>query len=422
MPLQDLTPELRTRLSRVERTVGWFVIIATIILLAGFAYYLYDTAQKRGWFLTKINYATALNDFSGLKIGDQVMIMGFPAGEITDFSLNAPEKSRGVRVFFTVKEPYYQYIWYDSTLTVKSDLLKGPHLEISKGQFGAPTASTNLIKGQTVVLNRYLAYQTFTNLTNQLMAKEGNAGKSKREILVMATNELMTMLISEPARYYTNVFTARYTKKANIDAATPIAQRNYCWIPPLDAPTLEDRLGAVASQVEQAVPHFLALTNQLASVLSNANSAVAHLDLAITKVDPVINNLNTITGNLREPNGSLGNWLIPTNLLAQLHDTLHSATAALTAAHTTLDDADTNVTKLATDLDKTLEHLADLTGSLSAQVQSNSNLVSDINTTIIHTDDLVQGLKREWFLRGAFKNKKPKTNATNNAPLPAHQR
>ena len=29
MPIQDLTPQLRTRLSRVERAVGWFVIIAT---------------------------------------------------------------------------------------------------------------------------------------------------------------------------------------------------------------------------------------------------------------------------------------------------------------------------------------------------------------------------------------------------------
>src|SRR5580698_4382715 len=142
MPLQDLTPELRTRLSRVERTVGWFVIVATIILLAGFAYYIYDTAQKRGWFLTKINYATALNDFSGFKIGDPVKIMGFPAGEITTFSLNAPEKPRGIKIFFSIKEPYYNYIWYDSVVSIKSDLLGDRYLEISKGQHGVPTVSS----------------------------------------------------------------------------------------------------------------------------------------------------------------------------------------------------------------------------------------------------------------------------------------
>ena len=34
MALQDLTPQLRTRLSRMERTVGWFVFLATALLLA----------------------------------------------------------------------------------------------------------------------------------------------------------------------------------------------------------------------------------------------------------------------------------------------------------------------------------------------------------------------------------------------------
>jgi len=33
MALQDLTPQLRTRLSRMERAVGWFVFVATALLL-----------------------------------------------------------------------------------------------------------------------------------------------------------------------------------------------------------------------------------------------------------------------------------------------------------------------------------------------------------------------------------------------------
>ena len=35
MALQDLTPQLRTRLSRMERAVGWFVFLATVLLLVG---------------------------------------------------------------------------------------------------------------------------------------------------------------------------------------------------------------------------------------------------------------------------------------------------------------------------------------------------------------------------------------------------
>ena len=35
MGLQDLTPQLRTRLSRMERAVGWFVVLATALLGQG---------------------------------------------------------------------------------------------------------------------------------------------------------------------------------------------------------------------------------------------------------------------------------------------------------------------------------------------------------------------------------------------------
>jgi hypothetical protein len=75
MPLQDLTPELRTRLHRVEKKVGWFVTLAAVILLAGFAYYLYATAKTRGWFVTKLNYATGLDSAAALAVGDAVTLM-----------------------------------------------------------------------------------------------------------------------------------------------------------------------------------------------------------------------------------------------------------------------------------------------------------------------------------------------------------
>jgi ABC-type transporter Mla subunit MlaD len=421
MPLQDLTPELRTRLSRVEKMVGWFVIVATVILLVGFGYYLYDTAQNRGWFVTKINYATALNDFSGLKMGDPVRLMGFPAGEITDFSLNAPEKPHGIKVFFTIRAPYYNYIWYDSFISVKSDILGNRYLEVSKGQSGAPTVSTNLIKGKLLVLNRYQAFKEYKAMTNALGTNTVNKDQPDEDPLVLITNKLMELITNNVNVYYTNAMAAKYANHPiNPDPNLPVEKWNYCWIPAIDAPTLEDRLGSVARQVEVAVPNILAMTNQLAAILSNANNAVARLDKVLAQADPIMTNVNTITANLRDPNGSLGTWLIPTNLEAQLHETLHSATQALNSAHSTIDDTDTNLTRLATDLDKTLAHLADLTSNLNSQVQANTNLIGQISTAIVHTDDLVQGLKREWFLRGAFKNKKPKKDHSTNAPLPSH--
>ena len=75
MALQDLTPQLRTRLSRMERAVGIFVILATLLLLAGFSYYVYHTAERKGWFLSKVHYFTFVDSAAGLKVGAPVMMM-----------------------------------------------------------------------------------------------------------------------------------------------------------------------------------------------------------------------------------------------------------------------------------------------------------------------------------------------------------
>jgi len=157
------------------------------------------------------------------------------------------------------------------------------------------------------------------------------------------------------------------------------------------------------------LPDILNLTNKVAAVLSNANVAVEQLNATLAQTHPTLTNLAVITGNLRDPNGSLGNWLLPTNIAANLDQTLRTAHETLQEVHTTLDHTDTNITMLATDLDHTLDHLSDLTSNLAWQVQMNTNLVSEISSTIVHADDLIQGLKREWFLRSAFKKKKEKT-------------
>jgi len=53
MALQDLTPQLRKRLSRMERAVGWFVLLVTGLLVFAFRYYVCHTAERKGWFKTK---------------------------------------------------------------------------------------------------------------------------------------------------------------------------------------------------------------------------------------------------------------------------------------------------------------------------------------------------------------------------------
>src|SRR5580765_1467581 len=137
MALQDLTPQLRTRLSRMERAVGWFVILATALLFFGFGYYVYKTADRKGWFLKKITYETGVSTAAGLKVGDPIRLMGYAVGDITEVIPNEPYAYYNVTIRFRVKLDDHNwpgYIWSDSQVKVNaSDLLGNRYLEITKG-------------------------------------------------------------------------------------------------------------------------------------------------------------------------------------------------------------------------------------------------------------------------------------------------
>ena len=109
MPLQDLTPQLRTRLNQVERAVGWFVFFAAVLLLFGFGYYIYHTAERKGWFVEKAEFRTYLQSSAGLKVGDQVLMMGSPVGQITKIFPMPPDDRRNVQVDFEIRAPDFRH-------------------------------------------------------------------------------------------------------------------------------------------------------------------------------------------------------------------------------------------------------------------------------------------------------------------------
>ena len=59
-------------------------------------------------------------------------------------------------------------------------------------------------------------------------------------------------------------------------------------------------------------------TLPLARVLTNADSVVIHSDELLVSAKPVLTNLAQITANLSGPKGSLGEWLLPSNINAKL--------------------------------------------------------------------------------------------------------
>lgn len=355
MPVQDLTPQLRTRLSRVERAVGWFVIVATLLLLAGFAYYVYHTAERKGWFKIKVRYNTIANSGAGLHVGDAVMLMGFDVGQITYVTAMPPYDWAGnVYIEFYVQEPYYGYVWDDSKAKISTaGLLGNRTIEILRG---------------------------------------GLSGRTNVHATYREENHKITGLWDAKTQTYVPYTTSSkgYTLSAE------------------ESPALGDRLEVVANQVEAALPQILALTNQLTGLLTNTVRLSSHADDVLREARPVVTNLAVITTFLTNSNGTLGQWLIPTNLSGPLQQTLVNANGTLLNANSTLTNANTNLVTLASNLNLTLENLANITSNLNNQVQTNGQIVKQVSDAIVHADQFVQGLKRFWLFRSVFKHEEPK--------------
>jgi hypothetical protein len=186
--------------------------------------------------------------------------------------------------------------------------------------------------------------------------------------------------------------------------------------------SVTERAEKLVAQVEAFLPN---LTNQISTIMSNVANVTAKADVALADARPIITNAAAITDNLKNPDGSLGKWILGSGMNSQLTQTLATANTMLTnvnatvlQAKTMLANTDSNVTKIALGLDETIVNLANITSNLNAQVQMNTNLVSNVNSAIISADTLMQGLKRHWLLRSAFKEKKPKESKT---PPPARR-
>ena len=385
MALQDLTPQLRTRLSRMERAVGWFVLLATVLLTFGFGYYIYNTAERKGWFLKKITYKTCVSSGLGLKIGDPVKLMGFDVGEITAIIPNNPYDYYNITIRFQVKVNQYNYqgyIWSDSKVKVNAgDLVLGNrYLEITKGIAGLPTIlqSTN---------NELLGVLRSSQFVEQCVEKRESEGESESQALKWLNNDAR----EHPSLYYTN-----------------LAQGGIYFLDPLESPAIMERLDRLVSQAEAALPNILNLTNQISTVLSNSAVLTSNLNVVAVNARPAVSNLSIALADLNQP-GALGEWLLPTNINQKLD-------AVLGGANVTLTNVNTNLTALVENLARSLDSLADLTSNLNSQVQANTNILSRISKTIVDADDFVQGLKRHWLFRSAFKKEDRATQKPQGAP------
>ena len=409
MALQDLTPQLRTRLSRMERAVGWFVFLATALLLFGFGYYIYHTAERKGWFKIKAPFFTYLHSSAGLNVKDPVYMMGFQVGEITRVHPMPPRDRHEVEVDFEIVDPYFHYLWTDgSYLKVNAaDFLGKRQIEVTRGTNGYALVVTQPVFVKTVdELKQLVANEPGQwQLSQEVRNANSNLVFNAYAVLNESNLQVMAGMNLESNSLY--AYNNKEKDKHSIAASWDGRYHRYkifrpgdetAWIRAVETPPISDQLQAMVLQVQTALPNVLALTNKIAAVLDNAATATSNLNVTLVETRPMITNFTAVSAQLREPGGPLV-WALGTNGNEQLQGSLTNVNALL--GHT-----DTNVAAL-------LINLANITSNLNAQVQANSNILSSVSKIVVDTDDFVQGLKRHWLLRSALKseNAAAKTNA-----------
>jgi hypothetical protein len=412
MALQDLTPQLRTRLSRMERAVGWFVLLATAALVFGFGYYIYHTAQRKGWFLTKAPYFTLIDRATGLRVGDPVKLMGFEAGQITRITAQPPYEFYNVYVEFEIKSPFYGYLWTEGSRARISgaDFLGKRELEVTKGVGGTPAYVFSPLKEIPLAQLAQLPSPETWKLAEDVYEPD------QLNILVHAMTPLRPEVVAQlkaAGRAHVRVLDTREERKFMTAVWNDRAGRfehfgrtNLYWLRADETPALTEQLEKLLVAVETALPGVFALTNQIALALDGTVVLTSNFNAVAVDARPAVSNLTALAAQLRGE-GALGDWL--------LSDGQRQLGQSLTNVNTVLTNADAALISLSENLARSLENLAGITSNLNSQVQANTNLITAISDAIVHTDEFVQGLRRHWLLRSAFRTKA--TNAPPAAPL-----
>ena len=393
MPLQDLTPQLRTRLNKMERAVGWFVFVATALLLAGFGYYIYHTAERKGWFKIKAPFHIFVTSSAGLKVGDPVYLMGFPVGEITQVQPQQPRSKYNVRVDFNVRDDFFRYLWTGGSYAKISaaGFLDQRVLEVTRATNGYALVVTQPVFVKSVEELRQLvaAQPGRWQLSQEVLDEQSNVVFKAYTLLTASNLDTIAAMKIDSLYAYDNLEKDAGRVVASWNGMyhrykifTPTNDSAYMLT--VETPPVSDQLQAMVAQVQSALPNILTLTNKLAAVLENAANATSNLNVTLANAQ---------------------------TLPLQLQTTLTNANILLVGV-------DTNLDHLTDQVGQTLDNIAGITSNLNVQVQANSNMLWTISKTVMDADDFVQGLKHHWLLRSAFKTKATNQPAYKRQPPP----
>lgn len=375
MGLQDLTPQLRTRLSRVEWYVGLFLGVTGLLMLIGFASFLRRTAEVRGWFVVEVPYFTYLPDASGLKPGSPVNLMGFNVGEVTEVTaIDLSERLAwdhhvtnqfNVFVRFVIradgKSQFPGYVNSDARVRLSGlpiDLLGGSFLEVTQGTTNGVVTFGEAPNGQPgVLMSKFAILEPGLDRTNKFLKYEpvktagGYYLRLDRGETLLAQAERVMSRLDHIAGTVDNRLPAMLEElQGTLETMNKAL------------PGITNQVGQVLETARQTLP---GLTNNLDAVLLNTRELTAQLRDAWPMLT---NNLDLTLATTRELASNI-NFVIPT-LASNVNLTLTNVNVLLVR--------DTNVTANA------------------------SMLVSNVN----------QVITRHWLFKSAFKSKEEEAPAS----------
>lgn len=395
MALQDLTPQLRTRLRKVEWMVVLFLGGTALLLLGSLGGFIFRTGEARGWWVDEVPYYTYVDDATGIKVGTPVHMMGFKVGEVTKVDALPLDQLRRwdyyqtnqFRAFvgFKVrdKEPsrYPGYISSDSRVKLGGfpvEIAGGVVLEVSVGSMSGTLTTTNLGGGRIGVLSDKFAY-------DELSGKKDSPNRRYLPLSESKTGYYLPLDQSE----------------------TLLAQ----------VQQVLAKVRGIGTKVDAALP---GLTEELYLTLTNVHAITEQLRPNVGPpgaLGAMVLPTNLVA-RFGQP-GGLGDLILPTHLNAQLTATL----AAVPGTLSNLDQRTASLGALITNLVKGTAPLGNAITNLDLTMDDmRSNTVPQATALLRTLDSFVEGMKRHWLFRGAFKAPKaegrPVPRGTNSVSAP----
>lgn len=387
MALQDLTPQLRTRLRRVEWVVVMFLAGTALLALCGLGWFIKSTGDKRGWWVVQVPYYTYLNDGGTVKVGTPVKRLGFTIGEVVSIEStddNDWNRSQGYNVFvrFLVRAPYHGYLFTDCSVKVAGlpiDIAGGSFLDVvpTRGS-GLPTTSTNTPTGRLGVLSDKYAYTMGTP-----------AATNHIQYATFKKTDKGYFLRTEPAGDLIGELTFLIPKIR--EAFSKPGGLGDLLIPTNLASRL-DRPGGLGDLV---LPTNL--NSALHETLTNLNRQIGGVGSLVTNLDQTLPPLLT----------NLNQTLPP--LLAELTPTMSNLNLTLPPLLTNLNTQIADVGPLVSNLNATLPGVLTQANLTLGDVRTNT--LPAANQLLTNSAEFVGGLKRHWLFRGAFKTNAPKVKS-----------